>query len=79
MKPYEPVTDRLSTLNQLDQIRMSPGARRTAKACLRQAELLADMRSFGTPSASPRAALQLSRAAAGGPSQGRNRTEWRST
>jgi len=43
MKPYEPVTDRLSTLNQLDQIRMSPGARRTAKACLRQAELLADM------------------------------------
>ncbi len=43
MKPYEPATDRLSTLNQLDRIRMSPGERRTAKAYLRQAELLAAM------------------------------------
>ena len=43
MKPYEPATNRLNTLDRLDQIRMSASDRRMAKAYLRQAELLADM------------------------------------
>jgi hypothetical protein len=43
MKPYEPATNRLNTLDQLDQVRMSPSERRMAKACLRQAALLAAM------------------------------------
>lgn len=43
MKPYEQATNRLSTCDQLDQVRMSPGERRMAEAYLRQAELLADM------------------------------------
>ncbi len=43
MKPYEQATNRLSTFDQLDQVRMSPGERHMARAYLRQAELLADM------------------------------------
>lgn len=43
MKPYEPATNSLSTLDRLDQIRMSPGERRMARAYLWQAELLADI------------------------------------
>ena len=43
MRPQVQATSRLSTLAQLDQIRMSPGERRVARAYLRQAELLADM------------------------------------
>lgn len=43
MKPYEQATNRLSTCDQLDLVRMSPCERRMAKAHLRQAELLADM------------------------------------
>lgn len=43
MRTQEQATSRLSTLAQLDQIRMSPGERRMARAYLRQAELLADM------------------------------------
>jgi hypothetical protein len=41
MKPYEQA--RLSTLDQLDQVHMSPSERRMARAYLRQAELLADV------------------------------------
>jgi hypothetical protein len=43
MKPYEPATSSLSTLDRLDQVRMSPGERRMARAYLRQAELLAEI------------------------------------
>ena len=43
MKPQQQATNCLSTLAQLDQIRMSPGERRMARAYLRQAELLADV------------------------------------
>lgn len=43
MKPYLQSTNRSSTRDQLDQVRMSPGERRTARAYLRQAELLAEM------------------------------------
>ena len=43
MKPYEQATNRLTTRDQLDQVRMSPGERRMARAYLRQAELLAEM------------------------------------
>ena len=42
MEPYEPATNRFNTLDQLDQVCMRPGERRTAKAYFRQAELLAD-------------------------------------
>ena len=41
MKPYEQA--QLSTFDQLDQVRMSPGKRRMARRYLRQAEFLADM------------------------------------
>lgn len=43
MKPYEQATNSVNTLAQLDQVRMSPGERRMARAYLLQAELLADM------------------------------------
>jgi hypothetical protein len=43
MKPYEPATNVLSTADRLDQVCMSPHARRIAKTSLLQAELLADM------------------------------------
>jgi len=43
MKPNEAAANSLSTLERLDQVRMSPDERRTAKAYLRQAELLADI------------------------------------
>jgi hypothetical protein len=43
MKPYAEVTNSLSTLDCLDQIRMSPSERLMARACLRKAELLADI------------------------------------
>jgi hypothetical protein len=43
MKPYERATNSSSTLDRLDQVRMSPGERRTAMAFLRQSELLAAM------------------------------------
>ena len=43
MKPYEQATNSLSTLDRLDQIHMSPGERRMARAYLRQGELLADI------------------------------------
>ena len=41
MKPYEQATNRINTLDQLDQLHMSPGERRMARAYLRQAELIA--------------------------------------
>lgn len=43
MKPYEQATNPLTTRDQLDRVRMSPGERRMARAYLRQAELLAGM------------------------------------
>lgn len=43
MNPYEQATTSVNTLDQLDQIRMSPGERRMARAYLLQSELLADM------------------------------------
>ena len=43
MKPYEQATNSLSTVDRLDQIRMSPDERRTARASMRQAELIADV------------------------------------
>lgn len=43
MKPYQQAINSVTTLEQLDQIRMSPGGRRMARAYLRQSELLADM------------------------------------
>ena len=43
MKPCEQGTSSVSTLDQLDQIRMSPSERWRARAYLRQAEFLADI------------------------------------
>jgi hypothetical protein len=43
MKPYEPAINALSAVHRLDQIRMNPRARRSARASLLQAELLTDM------------------------------------
>lgn len=43
MRPYQQSMDSVNTLEQLDQIRMSPGERRMARAYLRQSELLADL------------------------------------
>ena len=47
MKPYEQAITSTSasvnTLEQLEQVRMSPGERRMARAYLRQSELFADM------------------------------------
>ena len=42
MKPYEQATSSLSTLDQLDQIGMSPDRRRIARASMRQAEMIAE-------------------------------------
>ena len=43
MKPKEQLRNSVNTLDQLEQIRMSPGERRMARAYLLQSELLADM------------------------------------
>lgn len=43
MKSSVPATNRVNTLDRLNQIRMSPSERRMAKAYLHQAELLVDM------------------------------------
>ena len=43
MQAYVQATNRLDTIDRLDQIRMNPNERRTARAYLRQAELIADM------------------------------------
>jgi hypothetical protein len=43
MQAYEQAITRLATADRLDQIRMSPNERRTARGYLRQAELIANM------------------------------------
>jgi hypothetical protein len=43
MKPYERLASMTSSVDRLDQIRMSPGKRRIARTSMRQAELIADM------------------------------------
>ena len=43
MKHDELTTYRSNALDRLDAIRMHPGGRRIAKACLRKSELLAEM------------------------------------
>jgi hypothetical protein len=43
MKHGELATYRSNVLDRLDAIRMQPGSRRIAKACLHKSELLADM------------------------------------
>jgi len=40
MKPYQQATSTLDSVESLDQIRMSPDARRMARVTLRQAELI---------------------------------------
>jgi hypothetical protein len=43
MKPYEQATNSMSMDYRLDQIHMSPDGRRSARASMRQAEMIADM------------------------------------
>jgi hypothetical protein len=43
MKPYDPATSRQTNADRLDAIRLSPSERRTARASMRQAELIVDM------------------------------------
>ena len=43
MNPYGPATNSRSTVDRLDQIRISADARRMARASVRQAEFVANM------------------------------------